>query len=578
MRCALLFLGALVCVAAKEQRLESVPASKGVDVSVTAAQWPSGVLSRGLEAAEYLSRESRGLFWEYASSLDFGQWEKDAGSENGATEGSSAGGGDAIAAAGPDSTVDSLISRFVPDVTLQRMMKLSLELRVFAPAIESDRRMAAAARTAVLSLSDGTGAFCREGTFPHAAFALVEGVGAVCSSERLAEAMAAAKVVPTENTSALDYTVHGFDHVYDCGSVGVGDGARMPTPTVIVYGTLGTRSFRAFHRAVSTSSACTSGNVRYVFRHGYLSSPSSGAALHEWRTSSFYGYGVMLDIKKMEYKTIDDSSVNSNDTSDVLTRDDDHSNSEGSSDVDNEEREMREEALSGFVFSRLLSRFEEGGSESNTAARRQLMRLRDSLLHESFTGGAALKAWDLKNLGLQATQSIMDAIDPLRRLKQIAQNFPLFAKDLTRTRVRKELREELAANRRLFPEYMERPELTPGAKGGGNLAKLGGSDGAIVVVNGRKLQLGDGVSGATLNVFSLMNDIRTELAYARRTRALLSRMSPAAGRRALAGSSARAMADAFGFGQELQGVDAGMSRLCVLSCLFRIPSLPRTCH
>ena len=108
---------------------------------------------------------------------------------------------------------------------------------------------------------------------------------------------------------------------------------------------------------------------------------------------------------------------------------------------------------------------------------------------------------------------------------------------------------------------MERPELTPGAKGGGNLAKLGGSDGAIIVVNGHRLQLGDGVSGATLNIFSLMNDIRTEIGRASRMQTLLDRMSPAGARRMLAASSARAVEGALGFGQEMDGIDTGLSRL-----------------
>ena len=578
MRPGSLLFGAVVCAAAAVVcrgggDADGSPApekSKAVDVEVKtpAARWPTGALSRGLEAAEYLSRESPRLFWDYASSLDFGEWEESSGGSDADSGAGAAGAGAGAYGGGPDAAVDSLISRFVPDGTLQRMVKLSLELRVFAPAVESDRRMAAAARAAVVS-SAVAGTFCEKGTAaPHAAFALVEGVGAVCDGAQLPGALARARVSSgvVGDDAGLDFSVHGFDHIYDCGSTdgdgGAGGSSRRPT--VVVYGTLGTSSFRAFHEAMSTSSACGSGKVRYVFRHGYLSSPGDGTPLHEPRASSFYGYGVMLDIKKMEYKTIDDSSSGGDDGD---AADDGNDGNGGGDDgdssavIDDEEREMREEALGGFVFSRLLSRFEDGGGESNAAARRQLMRLRDSLLHESFTGGAALKAWDLKNLGLQATQSVIDAVDPLRRLKQVAQNFPLFAKDLTRTRVRTELRKELAANRELFPEYMKRPELTPGAKGGGNLAKLGGDDGAVVVVNGRKLQLGDGVSGATLNVFSLMDDIRAEIARASRTRSLLDRMSPAAGRRTLAGSSARAVDDALGFGQELEGVDAEMSRL-----------------
>jgi len=43
--------------------------------------------------------------------------------------------------------------------------------------------------------------------------------------------------------------------------------------------------------------------------------------------------------------------------------------------------------------------------------------------------------WDLKDLGLQATQRIASGADPLRLLMDISQNFPSLASSLSRMQV-----------------------------------------------------------------------------------------------------------------------------------------------
>ena len=58
--------------------------------------------------------------------------------------------------------------------------------------------------------------------------------------------------------------------------------------------------------------------------------------------------------------------------------------------------------------------------------------------------------WDLKDLGLQAAQRVLEAAEPLRLLTELAQNFPAHAAPLSRLEVSPERRAEFAHNRRVM--------------------------------------------------------------------------------------------------------------------------------
>ena len=62
-----------------------------------------------------------------------------------------------------------------------------------------------------------------------------------------------------------------------------------------------------------------------------------------------------------------------------------------------------------------------------------------------------MQVWDLKDLGIQATQRIAQASDPLRLLTDISQNFPTLASSLSRLPVNSGLAEEVKANQRSVP-------------------------------------------------------------------------------------------------------------------------------
>jgi len=52
----------------------------------------------------------------------------------------------------------------------------------------------------------------------------------------------------------------------------------------------------------------------------------------------------------------------------------------------------------------------------------------------------------MRDLGLQACQTLISAKDPLKKLQDLAQNFPSHATALTSIKVKDELREELMKN------------------------------------------------------------------------------------------------------------------------------------
>lgn len=62
-----------------------------------------------------------------------------------------------------------------------------------------------------------------------------------------------------------------------------------------------------------------------------------------------------------------------------------------------------------------------------------------------------MQVWDLKDLGIQASQRIAQASDPLRLLTDISQNFPTLASSLSRLPVNTSLAEEVKANQRNVP-------------------------------------------------------------------------------------------------------------------------------
>ena len=179
------------------------------------------------------------------------------------------------------------------------------------------------------------------------------------------------------------------------------------TTNVIVYSNPLLPSFRDLHTRMVEYTG--SKKIRYILR---VCSVASSTPLF------IQGFEVELAIKNMEYKVLDDSKIayDSDDTSNVELPSEFGDDSEDEKDV------------SGFYFERLIQRRPELAKELN--------ELKATLLREtSSEEEKKVAAWDMKDLGYQCAQRVLTSKHPLEVLRDLSQNFPMYAQALTKTRV-----------------------------------------------------------------------------------------------------------------------------------------------
>jgi len=87
-----------------------------------------------------------------------------------------------------------------------------------------------------------------------------------------------------------------FDHVYP----DTADSLQAPPATAIFYAAFESSSFYSLHRILYEFSSRPNPPIQYVLRHA---TPSSN--MHSL-PSYLSGYGVSLDLKKMDYLALDD--------------------------------------------------------------------------------------------------------------------------------------------------------------------------------------------------------------------------------------------------------------------------------
>ncbi|XP_024024438.1 UDP-glucose:glycoprotein glucosyltransferase isoform X2 [Morus notabilis] len=208
-----------------------------------------------------------------------------------------------------------------------------------------------------------------------------------------------------------------FDHIHVHSSAG--------SPVAILYGALGTDCFREFH--FTLVEAAKEGKVRYAVRpvlpSGCEAKIGHCGGVGTRNSLNLGGYGVELALKNMEYKAMDDSTVKKG-----ITLEDPHT-------------EDLSQEVRGFIFSKILERKPELTSE--------IMAFRDHLL--STTISDMLDVWELKDLGHQAAQRIVQASDPLRSMEEINQNFPNIVSSLSRMKLNDSVKDEITANQRMIP-------------------------------------------------------------------------------------------------------------------------------
>ncbi|TCD67335.1 hypothetical protein EIP91_000256 [Steccherinum ochraceum] len=187
-----------------------------------------------------------------------------------------------------------------------------------------------------------------------------------------------------------------FDHVHPAVSQ-----LSRPPRTAIFYASLSSSNFRSLHEYLFKASSGSSPHVEYVLR------PIPPKDRDASKRSYLRGYGVALDLKKMEYLAVDDRRSSQNDASDTKTETD------TSTEVD--------------PIVTLLHQYPENSTADYTSALTST-----ELLHIGLQSAQLI--YDSTNQDLEdaSTPPTRDPINALKTLKQLAQYFPKYASTLAR--------------------------------------------------------------------------------------------------------------------------------------------------
>ncbi|KAJ4784375.1 UDP-glucose:glycoprotein glucosyltransferase 1 [Rhynchospora pubera] len=210
-----------------------------------------------------------------------------------------------------------------------------------------------------------------------------------------------------------------FDHIYP--------NSRTGAPVSVLYGAVGTECFKEFHTILSEAS--DKGKIKYALRpvlpSGCQSKSSYCSTVGSIDAVTLSGYGVELALKNMEYKAMDDTAIK-----------------KGSTLEDSKAEDLTQD-VRGFIFSKILERKPELSSK--------IMAFREYLLSSTASLTDTLEVWELKDLGHQTTQRIVQASDPLQSMQDINQNFPSIVSSLSRMKLDSSIQDEILANQRMVP-------------------------------------------------------------------------------------------------------------------------------
>ncbi|CAN6287994.1 unnamed protein product [Urochloa humidicola] len=366
---------------------------KNVQVGLR-ARWAGTPLL--LEASELLSKEWKDLFWDFID-----HWkELDKGS-------------DCL-------TAKCCVQKIVEDAhtllnePLSSIFEFSLTLRSASPRLVLYRQLAEESLSSVSvnnslekisspSSSGGTCCWVDTGNVP------------LFNSADLHEWLEGLGKLAMDSTKQPE--LFDFDHVYPRGNI--------TAPVAIFYGAVGTKCFKEMH--VQLAEASKQGKVRYALRpvlpSGCQATSSFCGSIGAVDAVTLSGYGVELALKNMEYKAMDDTAIK-----------------KGVPLEDPKTEDLSQE-VRGFIFSKILERKPELNAE--------IMAFRDYLL--SSTVSDTLEVWELKDLGHQTAQRIIQASDPLQSMQEINQNFPSIVSSLSRMKLDNSIKDEIIANQRMVP-------------------------------------------------------------------------------------------------------------------------------
>ncbi|XP_053563810.1 UDP-glucose:glycoprotein glucosyltransferase 2 [Bombina bombina] len=338
-------------------------ATKGVTASL-AAKWPETPLL--LEASEFIAEEGNERFWQFLGTVQEITIYRNKGSE---------------------SSYYSLIlkkaGQFLSDLQIS-LLKFALSIRAYSPTVQMFQQIAA---------DEPPPASC-------IAFVAIHGKH-TCKTSQIKKLLKEAAERPRPYLYKGDHTFPSL---------------VKTAPVVILYAEVGTKEFATFHKSLTEKAE--SGEIVYILRH-YIQKPSP-------RKMYLSGYGVELAIKSTEYKAMDDTKAEANNS--TLKTDA----------ADNED-------VQGFYFDTLIQMYPD--------LKDNLMEFRKHLI-ESTNEMVPLKVWELQDLSFQAASKIISTpvYEALKVLRDMSQNFPIKARSLTRIALNHEMRREIEENQKHLTE------------------------------------------------------------------------------------------------------------------------------
>jgi UDP-glucose:glycoprotein glucosyltransferase len=169
----------------------------------------------------------------------------------------------------------------------------------------------------------------------------------------------------------------------------------------VLYGDLASSNFRALHSYLLGLASSPERRVSYIFR------PAPPAQRDETDRSYLSGYGISLDLKKMEYLAVDDRR--------------------GSSSTTTEKKDTEEDAAVSDLIVELLNKYPTNERFDASAP------LTEDELTRMYSPERCCFVSNIHaEIGSQATQLIVAAADPLEALRTLSQNFPKYATTIAR--------------------------------------------------------------------------------------------------------------------------------------------------
>ncbi|KAJ0398244.1 hypothetical protein P43SY_000344 [Pythium insidiosum] len=355
--------------------------ARGLAVNLTAS-WPSSRFYPLLEASEFLAEENPQWFWRYVDALEPHAREIERKRDD----------VDALTQLAVD-----VAQEIAPQTT--SILELSLSTRTYSVKVEMFRQLALDSGVRPCGPdADAWAVFYREKQCA---------VTVACSAEELKRSVEL--LADAEDNNSAETCVAAGQHDVELDRVD----HKFPQPmrlktTAILYGLIGSPSFYSFHHELKDLASAQ--RLEYIMRH-YPKDSDLETLLQ--------GYGVSLDIKNMEYKTIDDSKKVGDEDSE------NEADVDGESHDDDDDDPTSDEDVDGVFFSTLIKEHESISAE--------LKGFRDQLVKQH-DQQEEIKAWQLKDIGLSATREILDAKSPLKRLRVLSQDFPRHAKKLALSR------------------------------------------------------------------------------------------------------------------------------------------------